>query len=294
VSKRNQDARVQRARDRMEAIRRAEERRKRLLYAGSAVGAVVLVIALLVAVKLASPEKKNTNTASTPAAAAVMSKVTGVSPTVLDQVGRGTPAALPRPTTGTAVLKNGSKPVVFYMGADYCPFCAAERWPMIVALSRFGTFSNLSQVKSSSTDTDPDTPTFSFHGSTYTSPYLDFQPKEVQSDMGVPLDSLTAEQQQLVQRYDPPSPGSSGNPFPFVSFGNQAIVSGASYDPGLLAGMTQAQVAAELSNPNSPIAKAILGTANAFTAQICKLTGGQPGNVCASHAVTAYASASNG
>jgi hypothetical protein len=49
---------------------------------------------------------------------------------------------------------------------------------MIVALSRFGTFSGLSTTHSSSSDTDPYTPTFTFYGSTYTSQYLNFTPVE--------------------------------------------------------------------------------------------------------------------
>ena len=36
------------------------------------------------------------------------------------------------------------------MGAEYCPYCAAQRWAMIVALSRFGTFSGLTTVHSAS------------------------------------------------------------------------------------------------------------------------------------------------
>ena len=41
------------------------------------------------------------------------------------------------------------------MGAEYCPYCAAERWSMIVALGRFGTFSGLQTMRSSSTDSRP-------------------------------------------------------------------------------------------------------------------------------------------
>jgi hypothetical protein len=52
--------------------------------------------------------------------------------------------------------------------------------------------------------------------------------------------------------------------------------------------MTQQQVADALKNPNSDVAKAILGTANVFTNEICKLTNGQPGNVCSTTAATAY------
>ena len=48
------------------------------------------------------------------------------------------------PTTITgAPLTSGGKPEMLYIGAEYCPYCAAERWAMIVALSRFGTFSGL-------------------------------------------------------------------------------------------------------------------------------------------------------
>jgi thiol-disulfide isomerase/thioredoxin len=288
VSKGKRDAR-QAARELAAKQRRAEQRRKRMIAAGSAVGVVVLVIAILVAVKLTSPSKKSTNVATSPAASSLVNDVTTVSPTSLDTVGKGAVDTLPKATTGQAVLKGADgKPLVFYMGAEYCPYCAAERWPMIVALSRFGTFQNLSTTSSSSSDVFPNTPTFTFHGATYTSKYIDFQSKEIQSEAGVQLETLTSDQQKLVDQFDPPSPGSTGNPFPFVDFANQAIVSGSSYNPQLLAGMTQQQVADELKNPNSDVAKAILGTANVFTNEICKLTNGQPGNVCSTAAATAY------
>ena len=70
------------------------------------------------------------------------------------------------------------KPQVFYDGAEYCPFCAAARWGMIVSLSRFGTFSGLKTVHSSTTDNPPNIPTWTFYGSTYTSKYINFTPVE--------------------------------------------------------------------------------------------------------------------
>ena len=45
------------------------------------------------------------------------------------------------------LTKNGL-PEVLYVGAEYCPFCAAERWALIVALSKFGSFSKLHYTKS--------------------------------------------------------------------------------------------------------------------------------------------------
>ena len=59
------------------------------------------------------------------------------------------------------------------------------------------------------------------------------------------------------------------------------------YDPGVLAGMTWAQVAAALHDPTSAPAQGALGSANLMTAAICKMTGGKPGNVCTSAGVVA-------
>ena len=59
-------------------------------------------------------------------------------------------------------LTLNNKPEILYIGAEYCPFCAAQRWSMIIALSRFGTFSNLHFMTSSASDYSPSTPTFTF------------------------------------------------------------------------------------------------------------------------------------
>ena len=74
------------------------------------------------------------------------------------------------------------KPELLYIGAEYCPFCAAQRWAMVAALSRFGTFSNLSLTHSASADVYPDTPTFSFYQSTYSSKYLTFTSVETNTN----------------------------------------------------------------------------------------------------------------
>jgi hypothetical protein len=149
----------ERARQIVATQRRAEARRRRLMIAGAAVAVVVVALGLLIVVKLAG---RHTN-AATPAAStspadpAVLSAVTGVPAAVLDQVGAGKVTAIPTATTGQAVLTDGGKPLIVYIGAEYCPYCAAERWAMVVALSRFGTFSNLGQTHSSSTDVYPNT-----------------------------------------------------------------------------------------------------------------------------------------
>lgn len=247
---------------------------------------VILAVAVIVGVKLSASPKSGA-VHSTTANSGTISQVTGVPAAALDAMGKGSASVGLTAVKGGTPLADNGKPVVFYMGAEYCPFCAAQRWPLIVALSRFGTFSGLSENTSAANDSYPDTPTFSFHGAAYTSDYLSLQTREIEAAHGVALEQLTPAQIQIVQAYD------KDGSYPFVDFGNSATMVGASYDPAILAGKTQAQVAAALADPSSDIAKAVLGNANQFTAQICALTNNKPANVCTSTAATAFAGTGN-
>jgi hypothetical protein len=287
----------ERARQVAAQLRQQQAQRKRMAIAGASVGAVVLLIGILVGVRLAGgPHSAAPAATGQPASATVLAGVTAVPASLLDQVGVGQGVVgLPKTINGQPVLKDQGKPLVLYVGAEYCPYCAAERWAMVMAMSRFGTFSNLGQTHSSSIDIYPNTATLSFHGARYTSQYLSFQGVEIESNQPqgsgyAPLDTLTPPQQQLLTTFDaPPYVGaSSAAGFPFIDFANQAVISGASYSPQLLAGKSADQISAALANPNDPITQAVAGTANAITAQLCKLTGNQPAAVCTSTAATAY------
>ena len=54
-------------------------------------------------------------------------------------------------------------------------------------------------------------------------------------------------------------------------------------------GLSREQIAAQLSNPSSPVAQAIDGTANGITAAICNVTANQPGSVGNSSVIAAIA-----
>jgi hypothetical protein len=216
---------------------------------------------------------------TTDATQQVLSTITGLPQTELDAVGAGSANNLVKPVSGAPLTGPNGHPEVFYLGAEYCPYCAAERWPMIIALSRFGTFSGLKTTSSSSSDVYPNTPTFTFHGATYTSQYVDFVSVETTDRDRNPLESPTSAQQALVNQYD-----TSGS-IPFVDFGNRDAFSGAMYLPDVLSAMTWTEVADALAQPTSPQAKAILGSANLITAAICKLTADQPATVCSSSTI---------
>src|SRR5262249_51899067 len=154
MSKRHREAR-EAARRALLAKRQAEARRKRLMLAGGAVALVLVVFAVLIVVKLAGGGAKTNQAAPAPpgsAAAAVPAAVTSGPASLLDQVGAGKVNALPSAIKGQAKLTDGGKPLVLYVGAEYCPFCAAQRWAVVVALSRFGTFDGLKLTTSAADD----------------------------------------------------------------------------------------------------------------------------------------------
>jgi Domain of unknown function (DUF929) len=273
------------------AAQRQAEKRRRLLLAAGSVAVVLALVGTLIAVRVSqSPARPATAQAAGPRTAAqVQRQVTSVPAAAFDAIGAGTATGL-NAVTGQPALTAGGKPELLYLGGQYCPFCAAERWALAAAVSRFGTLSGLSLIHSSPADTDPSTPTLSFEHARYTSKYLAFDPVEwfgQAADPGTPfghayLQRPTAQEQDLFARY-------GGGSIPFVDIGNRYVLPQVQYDPATLAGLSWTQVAAAMHDPSSPVAKDIDGAANVITAAICGLTGGQPGGVCQSAGVKAAA-----
>jgi hypothetical protein len=269
---------------------------------------IVLALATMVAVKVTggnasalsslppSAHHPSTSSAAGPPAlpAGVLADVVSAGTSALSGSGAASNVAVPSQVSGHPAVLRGAdgKPEVLYVGAEYCPFCAAERWALVEALSHFGTFTGLGATHSSSTDIDPDTATFSFYGSSYTSSLIDFVPVELytnqpQGNAYGPLQTLTPAETRVLDQYDQaPYTGAPGS-IPFISIGDHAVIAGASYDPKLLAGLTMGDIATQLTHPASEVAQAVNGTADLITAEICTLTGGQPAPVCTAPAITA-------
>ncbi|HTZ94605.1 MAG TPA: DUF929 family protein [Streptosporangiaceae bacterium] len=288
--------------------RRAEARRRMFLASGSVLGVLVIVVVLII-VKSASNTPAGASSgpgASTATTASVINEATSVPATTLNAVGKGTVDPLIA-TKGQPALTSGGKPEILYVGAEYCPFCAAERWGMVVALSRFGTFSGLHLIHSTSNDIYSNTSTFSFYKSTYTSNYVKFDPVEWYSEKALKsggyatLQAPSKAESTLMAKYDAPPyiSSSEAGSFPFVDIGNQYLVLGAQYAPSDLGttqsidpthyGLTWSQIAGDLKNPASPVAQDIDGVANSITAAICKITNNAPAAVCNSAAAKAGA-----
>jgi hypothetical protein len=280
-------AKTQSARDRVAAQRaqaRRAETRRRALIVGTSLAVVLAVVLGLVIVRLNhSPARPGAAVSD----AAVAQQVATVPPATFDAVGAGTATGL-KSISGQPELTMNGKPEVLYMGGEFCPYCAAERWAIAAALSRFGTLSGVQFIHSSPTDVYPSTPTLSFANARYTSKYVAFVPVELYSetpDTSSPtgyasLQQPTSQQAALINRY-------AGGSIPFVDIGNRYVASGTQFMPSALAGLSWAQVASAMHDPNSPIARDIDGAANMIAAAIAKLTHGQPAGVSASAGVTA-------
>ncbi len=168
---------------------------------------------------------------------------------------------------------------MLYVGAEYCPFCAVERWPLIAALSRFGTFTGLTPTTSSSNDAHPDTPTFSFKDSTYTSDHVSFEAVETQDREGQPLQPLEGENATLFKKFNP------GGGIPWIDYGGTNATNGATVDANAYDGKTYDQIMAGILDSSSDLGKTVQPAINMITAQICDQTNGQPSNVCTSQGV---------
>ncbi|HZE15348.1 MAG TPA: DUF929 family protein, partial [Mycobacterium sp.] len=268
------------------AAERRRQQRNRLLIVLGSIGTVIAIVVVIVVVNATTkPSSTSTSTPVTgvPLPASVAGKITNVPGSTLDAVGAGSvPSVTSKPVTtltGSPPLTSGGKPEMLYIGAEFCPYCAAMRWSMAVALSRFGTLSPLHGIHSApKPEVYPDTATLTFYKTSYSSKYLAFTPVENEKINHAPLQATTTEQQKLWDKYN-------ANSYPFIDIGNKYMVT-VLYDPQVLAGKTWAQIASALHDPSSPIARGVLGAANYLTAAICKVTGNSPAGVCSSAAVT--------
>jgi Domain of unknown function (DUF929) len=287
----------QSAREKIAAQRAAAqrlERRNRILITGGSTLLVLVIVLAFVFIKLSqnnspSSSSGSSSTTGTLLPADVAREVTGVPGSTLDTVGKG--GATVSSTTLTSgsgsALTSGGKPEMLYIGAEFCPYCAAMRWSMAVALSRFGTLTPLHGIHSSSTDVYPNTATLTFYKSGYDSKYLTFTPVENETVDHALLQSPTTEQNAIWAKYEP-DPSTRG--YPFIDFGNKVVLKGPIYSPQVLAGKSWSQIAAALHDPSSPIAQSVLGAANYLTGAICRMTNNQPSDVCSSSAVTSVQS----
>lgn len=173
------------------------------------------------------------------------------------------------------------KPHVLYMGAEYCPYCAVVRWPLVMALMRFGSFTGLTVTRSSATDVAANTPTLSFVHADYTSRWLDFNAVETSDREQRPLQKPTAAQLEKITRFDRKPYTNYPGSIPFLDIADRWIMVGSPINPSLLQGLDWFEVVARLDTGKGPLWAAMLGQADRLTRALCELTRDEPRTACA-------------
>ncbi|HTT91689.1 MAG TPA: DUF929 family protein [Acidimicrobiales bacterium] len=286
-------ARPGRPPQRTSARRAAEQRRQRNIFmAAGAVGVIIVVIAVVVVLKVSGGGKTPSGTADSGSFALpanLVSQVEDVPVSALVAAAKAAPAGAEPPQAlpaGTKLLTVDGKPEILYMGAEYCPFCAAERWALVMALSKFGTFTGLKGTTSSAIDTNPSTPTFSFYGSTYTSPYIKFVPVEMQTNTysaslgNYPtLQTPTGEQNDLIAKWDVAPYTTETGSIPFVYLGGKYLITGAQYVASPISGKSFETAVPYMTSGTNATSRGAEAAAAYLVGDILALTHDQPASV---------------
>jgi hypothetical protein len=182
-------------------------------------------------------------------------------------------------------LVHPNHPEIVYVGADYCPYCAALRWPLILALLRFGSLHGLEYMRSSSTDVFADTATFSFYHVHYQSSLINFSGYETATRTGQPLVTPPHAVRSLFNTYDAPPFAVDAGAIPFLYLNGHYIISGSPVYPAILHGDNWSGILAALGQPANPIFQKIIPEANLLTAAFCQGMAHPPRMVCSSPGV---------
>jgi thiol-disulfide isomerase/thioredoxin len=170
-------------------------------------------------------------------------------------------------------MKRDGKLVVFFVGAEYCPYCAAERWAIVRALQRFGQWTGLKQTISAARD-EPflNLPTYDFTEAAYTSSHVEFVGRETKDREFKPLQKLSRSEEKLVREYN------AKNQIPFLLVGGRFMQIEAGFTPKIFIGHTFRQTETELKKAESEIRKTIDAEANIIAALLC--VSGLPTELC--------------
>jgi len=170
--------------------------------------------------------------------------------------------------TDQRLKRPSGKSLVFFMGAGFCPFCAAERWAIVNALANFGNWEGLAETVSAGQDEKYlNIPTVSFAQAKYTSDYVEFIGRETADRYFEPLQELGEKDYEILDMFNP------DQIIPFLLIDGQFMQVGAGYSPQILEGMDHIKVRTELENPKSAVGKTMRAEIDNIVALVCKSTG---------------------
>jgi hypothetical protein len=230
-----------------------------------------------------------TGTYQVPAGA--VSRVEGVPVSALiasarAQLGRGQVTPPQKLPPAAPKLSRGGRPEIMFICAEYWSRCAAERWALVMALSKFGTFTTLKGTTSSAAGVSPKTPTFSFYGATYSSKYLTLVTDELETNTDVGegeyplLQPPTIQEMTIMNAWDRAPYTTIKTSLPFAYIGGKFLITTAQYDASAISQMSFQAAASIMSSGTGPVSRHAEAAAGYLVADFCALTRDQPARVC--------------
>lgn len=184
-------------------------------------------------------------------------------------------------------LSSGGHPEIMFICAEYWPQCAAERWALVMALSKFGTFTSLTGTTSSARDASPSTPTFSFYGATYSSKYLSLVTDELETntystlaDEYPLLQFPTRQEMSMISTWDVAPYTTKASSIPFAYMGGKFLITGAQYDASAISQLNFQTAAETMTSGKSTVSEDAEAAAGYLVGDFCALTHDQPAPVC--------------
>jgi hypothetical protein len=202
------------------------------------------------------------------------------------QLGRGQVTAPEKLPPAAPQLSSGGRPEIMFICAEYWSKCAAERWALVMALSKFGTFTTLKGTTSSATTASPKTPTFSFYGAAYSSKYLTLVTDELETNTDVGggeyplLQPPTAQEMTMMNAWDRAPYTTIKASLPFAYIGGKFLLTTAQYDASAISQMGFEAAARIMSAGTDPVSRHAQAAAGYLVADFCALTRDQPARVC--------------
>ncbi len=157
----------------------------------------------------------------------------------------------------------GSKVLFVYVGGEFCPNCAMERWAMVMALSQFGTFSTPSYIYSS----EGHIATYDFTKMSYSSSKVAFESVENVDQNRNPLEPLTGLPLDLYNKYN------TMDLIPFIVIGGLYIQIGAgpTLHGGDFSGLTYQQIQSQIESSSGTVYNEILAESTIIVSFINQL-----------------------
>ena len=172
--------------------------------------------------------------------------------------------------TDVPIRLGGGKSLVYFLGAGFCPYCAAERWAIVEALARFGTWTGLLEDSSAARDEKfLNIPTLNLSRSEYQSEYIEFTARETSDRNFEPLQELAESDYEILDKYNP------DQIIPFLLIDGQYVQVGSGYSPQLLEGMDHSKVKSQIKSGDTALGRSINEEADNITALACKSVGGK-------------------